>query len=95
MAPVELPCPANDCEFKTIKLEFAHAKELLDIHVKVDHPVAAVGGESQRKPEKFPRPEISLDKSAEEWSEFKVSLFTEFSVIDSGSVSVSSVSAGA
>ena len=72
MAPVELPCPATQCDFKTIPLEFAQAKELLDIHVKVDHPAAAAGGDGQRRPEKFPRPEISLDKSSEEWSEFKV-----------------------
>ena len=69
MAPVQLDCPARDCDFKTQLLEYAQAKELLDIHVKVDHRIA--GGDN-RKPEKFPRPEISLDKSAEDWSEFKV-----------------------
>ena len=71
MAPVQLDCPSRDCDFKTQLLEYAQSKELLDIHVRVDHPVAG-GGETQRKPEKFPRPEISLDKSAEDWSEFKV-----------------------
>ena len=68
MAPTQLQCPARDCDYKTQQLEYAQAKELLDIHVKVDH--SAGGGENHRKPEKFPRPEISLDKSAEDWSEF-------------------------
>ena len=72
MAQIQLDCPARDCDYKTQQLEYAQAKELLDIHVKVDHPTIPAGGENQRRPEKFPRPEISLDKSAEDWSEFKV-----------------------
>ena len=68
MAQIQLDCPARDCDYKTQQLEYAQAKELLDIHVKVDH--SAGGGDNHRKPEKFPRPEISLDKSAEDWSEF-------------------------
>ena len=40
--------------------------------IQVDHTVTLAGGGSQRKPENFPRPEISLDKSAEDWMEFEV-----------------------
>ena len=52
-------------DFQTIELDYAQAKEQLDIH-------AAASGESSKKPEKFPRPEIILDSSSEDWSEFKV-----------------------
>ena len=71
---VKLPCPARDCAYETIEQETrADAKELLDIHVRIDHAATAVaGGDSHKKPEKFPRPEISLDKTAEDWSEFLV-----------------------
>ena len=70
MAPVKLPCPVGDCDHETIELEYAQAKEQLDIHVKYTH--AAVGGESSKKPDKFPRPEIKLDSSSEDWYEFQV-----------------------
>ena len=70
MAPVKLPCPVGDCNHETIQLEYAQAKEQLDIHVKYTH--AAVGGESSKKPEKFPRPKIKLDSSSEDWCEFQV-----------------------
>ena len=70
MAPVKLPCPVGDCNHETIQLEYAQAKEQLDIHVKYTH--AAVGGESSKKPDKFPRPEIKLDSSSEDWYEFQV-----------------------
>ena len=70
MAPVQLQCPARDCDYKTQPLEYEHAEKLLDIHLKVDH--SASGGDRQSKPDKFPRPEIGLDKSAEDWSEFLV-----------------------
>ena len=39
-------------------------------HLKFAHQ--AVGGNSDRKPERFPRPELKLDSSSEEWSEFLV-----------------------
>ena len=71
MARVKLPCPSRDCDYETIELEYAHAKEHLDLHVRIDH-AAAAAGDSHKKPEKFPRPEISLDKSTEDWSEFIV-----------------------
>ena len=69
MAPMQLPCPVGDCDHKTIQLEYAQAKEQLDIHVKYTH--AAVGGESSKKPAQFPRPEIKLDRSSEDWYEFQ------------------------
>ena len=52
MAPIQLQCPARDCVYKTQLLDYEQAEKLLDIHVRVDH--SAGGGESQRKPEKFP-----------------------------------------
>ena len=71
---VKLQCPARDCAYETVEQETrAHAKELLDIHVRIDHAAVAVaGGDSHKRPEKFPTPEISLDKSTEDWSEFLV-----------------------
>ena len=72
MAPVELPCTVGgSCTFKTIQLEFEQAKALLDSHLKYAHQ-ATGGSNSERKPEKFPRPDIKLDSSQEEWSEFLV-----------------------
>ena len=76
MAPVRLPCVAGGaCNFMTVELEYAQAKELLDTHLRYAHPVAAGAGGGaggNKKPEKFPRPEIKLDSSAEDWAEFKV-----------------------
>ena len=70
--PVELPCTVGGtCQFKTILLEFDQAKALLDSHLQYAHP-AAGGSNSDRRPEKFPRPELKLDSSQEEWSEFLV-----------------------
>ena len=71
MAPLKLPCPVGGCDHETIELEYAQAKEQLDIHVKYTHNAAA-SGESSKRPDKFPRPEIKLDSSNEDWSEFKV-----------------------
>ena len=35
---VKLQCPARDCDYETVEQETrAHAKELLDIHVRIDH----------------------------------------------------------
>ena len=64
---MELPCPSSTCTFKTVKLEYAQAQEQLELHARIDHSaaIAGGGGESQRRPEKFHRPEISIDKSME------------------------------
>ena len=40
-------------------------------HLKFAHPIPG-GSNNDNKPEKFPRPELELDSSAEEWSEFLV-----------------------
>ena len=72
MARVKLKCTIGDtCTWETQELEFDQANILLNSHLKHAHPVAG-GGSNDRKPEKFPRPELKLDSSAEEWSEFKV-----------------------
>ena len=72
MAPTKLKCTIGDsCNYETQELEFAQSKELLESHLKYAHPVQ-VGSNNDRKPEKFPRPEVKLDSSAEEWSEFLV-----------------------
>ena len=70
---VKLKCTSGDtnCNFETQDLEFGQATVLLESHLKHAHPVAGGGG-GARKPETFPRPELKLDSSAEEWSEFKV-----------------------
>ena len=45
--------------------------EQLELNVKYVHPIPA-GEAGNKKPEKFPSPEIKLDSSAEEWDEFLV-----------------------
>ena len=71
---MELPCPSSTCAYKTVKLEYAQAQEQLELHARIDHSaaIAGGGGDSQRRPEKFHRPEISIDKSTEDWNEFLV-----------------------
>ena len=70
MAPIELPCTVGDrdCDFKTLALEFDQAKVLLDSHLQYKHCGGAAGpaGGGGKKPEKFPRPEVKLDSSAED-----------------------------
>ena len=71
MAPIELQCPVGgDCDYKTQLLEYPQAEAVLDRHLKYSHQAAGGGGNGERKPEKFPRPELKLDSSFEEWSEF-------------------------
>ena len=48
-----------------------NAEKLLESHLKFAHPIAG-GSNNDNKPEKFPRPKLKLDSSAEEWSEFLV-----------------------
>ena len=55
----------------TVSLEYKQAKPLLDGHMQYAHGAAAGAG-GGKKPEKFPRPEIMMDSSAEDWSEFEV-----------------------
>ena len=68
---VKLKCTFGDtnCNFETQELEFGQSKELLETHLQFAHPTQD-GGNNDRKPEKFPRPDLKLDSSAEEWSKF-------------------------
>ena len=71
MAPIGLPClVGGDCKFQTVQLEFEQAKAQLDGHMQYAHSTARTGG--GKKPERFPSPEIKMDSSAEDWSEFEV-----------------------
>ena len=41
---VELPCPVPDCtvdnvQWKTIKLEYSQAKDMLQMHIDAVHPI--------------------------------------------------------
>ena len=77
MTRVKLPCPSSNCDFETVELEETQAEKQVDLHVKIDHATAiatATGGDGHSRPEKFPRPEISIDKSTEDWNEFLVTL---------------------
>ena len=72
MPNTKLPCLiGGDCEFETVSLPYEQAKELLDGHMRYAHGQAPTV--SNNKPEKFPRPEIKLDSTAEDWEEFTVS----------------------
>ena len=69
MTQVKLKCVLDDCDYETTQLDFEHARSMLDLHMRYAHPTGEASG-GVRKPEKFPRPEIKLDSSAEDWSEF-------------------------
>ena len=71
MPNVKLPCQiGGDCDFETISLPYEQAKEQLDGHMRYAHGQAQAV--NSNKPEKFPRPEIKLDSTAEDWEEFSV-----------------------
>ena len=71
MPNVKLPCLiGGDCVFETIPLTYEQAKEQLDGHMQYAHGQAQTV--STNKPEKFPRPEMKLDSTAEDWEEFTV-----------------------
>ena len=72
MPGVKLPCVISDCNYQSPELEYAQSNEQLQTHIKYGH--AAAGGtdnNSSKKPEKFPRPELKLNSSLEDWSEYK------------------------
>ena len=72
MSTVQLQCPVGgECDYKTQSLPYAQAEALLDRHLRFAHQ-ASGGSNSDRKPERFPRPDLKLDSSFEEWSEFLV-----------------------
>ena len=73
MAPIKLPClVGGDCNFETVELEYDLAKAQQDGHMQYAHGNAAGQGGAPKRPEKFPRPEIKMDSSVEDWSEFEV-----------------------
>lgn len=74
MAPITLPClVGGDCTFQTVTLEYEQAKAQHDGHMKYARtPTAGYAGEGTKKPKKFPRPEVKMDSTAEDWAEFEV-----------------------
>ena len=71
--PVILPCPMGmDCDYKTESVEEATALKIMDMHERLSHPTSAnqATNGGSRKPEKFPRPSIDIDSTAEACQEF-------------------------
>ena len=78
MAPVQLQCPVGGaCDYQTQLLEYAQAEAVLDRHLKYSHQAAGGGGNSDRKPEKFPRPTVGLHEPIEKWEDFRSSWQTK------------------
>ena len=69
MAPTQLPCPSIACEYVTVEAEFEDAMRLLQMHKEMDHATLAPPPQG-KKPEKFPRPTIDVDTTAEAWDDF-------------------------
>ena len=77
MTEVSLSCPVSDsCAYKTERLPVDTAMTLLQMHERTVHRIegdsAGDGGARKNsKPEKFPRPSITLDEPVERWEDFK------------------------
>ena len=78
MAEVELQCPAilddgDQCKYKTQKLQFDNAVQLLRLHKEIQHPERgdghAISGGACR-PEKMTRPKADLEMSETTWRDF-------------------------
>ena len=70
MAPTKLSCPAGaTCGYTTEEVEFEAAMELLKMHRDIAHAAPAQLPQG-KKPEKFPRPSIDVDTTAEAWNDF-------------------------
>ena len=78
MAEIELQCPAilddgDQCKYKTQKLQFDNAVQLLRLHKEIQHPARgdghAVPGGACR-PEKMTRPKADLEMSETTWRDF-------------------------
>ena len=68
---MKLPCPSTQCNSVTEEV-----LTLLTMHKEIDHPgnsPVAAPQSCQRKPEKFPRPNITMDTTAEAWQDFYTS----------------------
>ena len=72
---MRLPCPGTQCNYVTEEVDIQAALALLTMHKEIDHPgnSPATPQSSSRKPEKFPRPNITIDTTAEAWQEFYTS----------------------
>ena len=73
MATVKLTCPAGGpCNYVTEEVDAQTALALLTMHERTAHPTVGGGEERTKvmKPEKFPRPQIDQDSTAETWDEF-------------------------
>ena len=73
MTIVKLKCPAGvACTYVTEEVDSQTALALLPMHERAVNPASGGGGESTKanKPEKFPRPQIDQDSTAEAWDEF-------------------------
>ena len=72
---MRLPCPGTQCNYVTEEVDIQAALTLLAMHKEIDHPGdgQATPHSSSRKPEKFPRPNITIDTTAEAWQDFYTS----------------------
>ena len=73
MAPISLPCVIGKevCSFKTLELEYEHANEQLDKHIRIAHEGGSGPSHVERnKPEKFPCPSLEADSTSEAWEDF-------------------------
>ena len=72
---MRLPCPGTQCNYVTEEVDIQAALTLLAMHKEIDHPGdgQATPQSSSRKPEKFPRPNITIDTTAEAWQDFYTS----------------------
>ena len=69
---MKLRCPAGEpCAYVTEEVDQQTALALLAMHERAAHPnTGGGGGNTVKKPEKFPRPQIAQDATAEVWEEF-------------------------
>ena len=67
-----LSCPGQ-CGYVTEEVDIQSAMTMLAMHKEIVHPGAATPQNSSRKPEKFPRPTITVDTTAEAWQDFYTS----------------------
>ena len=68
MTTMKIPCPVSGSAFSTPEADAQTALALLAMHERGVHPTTGGGGEERTKvmkPEKFPRPHIDQDSTAE------------------------------
>ena len=78
MAPTELECPYKTseagCPYKTQKLEFADAKEMMQMHTSLSHKAAPVR-EGRPQAERVKRPVLTLTGQSITQDEFEHFLY--------------------